>query len=405
MSPEPALPSPSSRDSETGKDSAGIESTGGPHGQGKTAALAAQLGAGIVMPLPGMGLPLPRRSSQTQNTHPVSAASSGSTNLEETSGSSDMQHAALARPTIKRALRKKPSQRKMMTTTVLAEEVVSMPIPAVTVAASLNPPPMVIEKSAAEELLPPGQNEVEAPTGNGDRGDSTTETAVQELLQLGVQQKHIDGCKGSATEIAKLLALAKKKKPKKKSKEALGASETSISKSQQELVDELQELGVKPARIEKCGGEVQSLEKLVRKAREKVAKKRVTEPESPAGTVESLSAAIRDLGVKDTHITKCNGNVEDLESLLAMARRKVSKKKTASVERMDIADGADSTALWSEEEYRMLKAALKKHPVSIEAKERFTLIAEDVPERTAKECYEKFKALKRERERAREGAE
>jgi hypothetical protein len=183
------------------------------------------------------------------------------------------------------------------------------------------------------------------------RVDSTVDTVappvlenamIEDLLKLGVLQKHIDKCGGDKEELSRLLARAKKAKNKKHTESGTSTQEgrpADVDKARlQQLVEELQQLGVKSAHIEKCGDDLQKLEALVATARERLTQKGVKPPPR---------------------------NVSDAETD------------------------------WSDQDDKILKAALKKHPASLPTKERFTLIAEDVPSRSAKECYARFKELKK----------
>ncbi len=49
--------------------------------------------------------------------------------------------------------------------------------------------------------------------------------------------------------------------------------------------------------------------------------------------------------------------------------------------------------VWSEDQQKQLEAALKKHPSSMSANERWTEIAKDVPGKTKKQCVERYKYL------------
>lgn len=51
-------------------------------------------------------------------------------------------------------------------------------------------------------------------------------------------------------------------------------------------------------------------------------------------------------------------------------------------------------ANWSQEHQKMLEVALKKYPANLPAKERWEKIASEVPDKTMKECVERFKYLK-----------
>lgn len=55
---------------------------------------------------------------------------------------------------------------------------------------------------------------------------------------------------------------------------------------------------------------------------------------------------------------------------------------------------ASDASLWSQEQQKALEAAIKKHPATIPAKERWELIASEVSGKTMKECVERFKYLK-----------
>lgn len=49
--------------------------------------------------------------------------------------------------------------------------------------------------------------------------------------------------------------------------------------------------------------------------------------------------------------------------------------------------------VWSEDQQKALEAALKKHPSSLSANERWTNISKEVPEKTKKQCVDRYKYL------------
>lgn len=56
-------------------------------------------------------------------------------------------------------------------------------------------------------------------------------------------------------------------------------------------------------------------------------------------------------------------------------------------------DSAGEADFWSEDQQKALETALKKFPSTIQANERWTKIAAEVPGKTKKQCVDRYKLI------------
>lgn len=133
----------------------------------------------------------------------------------------------------------------------------------------------------------------------------------------------------------------------------------------------------------------------------------------PAGTVnryEKIMEVVKSKGMNQiiqmTRYLATNPNLKftgdtcDLKVLLYGApEKKVEKEKPAEVKAEPqqtsgtVKETKEEVEQWSDTQQKALEQALKKYPGSLPANERWTKIAAEVPDKTKKQCVERFKYL------------
>lgn len=93
---------------------------------------------------------------------------------------------------------------------------------------------------------------------------------------------------------------------------------------------------------------------------------------------------------------KFNGeeiNLDDLLNKKTKTDNKIDNKEIKVENNEKVKDETNNKDDWSELQQKALEAAIKKYPGSIPANERWTKIAEEVPDKNKKQCVERFKFL------------
>jgi DnaJ family protein C protein 2 len=114
----------------------------------------------------------------------------------------------------------------------------------------------------------------------------------------------------------------------------------------------------------------------------------------PAGTKnrwEKINEIVKtkstNLIIQMTHYLTTTPNVKIENDIdLSQLNKPKEKKEEKKEEKKD-------EDFWSEEQQKLLEAALKKHPSSLSANERWGEISKDVPGKTKKQCVERYKYL------------
>jgi len=73
--------------------------------------------------------------------------------------------------------------------------------------------------------------------------------------------------------------------------------------------------------------------------------------------------------------------------------RKIEEEKKQQQEAQKESSAENPEDIWSEEQQKALEAALKKHPSSLSANERWTNISKEVAGKSKKQCVDRYKYL------------
>lgn len=93
---------------------------------------------------------------------------------------------------------------------------------------------------------------------------------------------------------------------------------------------------------------------------------------------------------------------QDLYQILYKTKKSTTEDKAKETKKADDekkleaskeTDNENKEDLWSEDQQKALEAALKKHPSSLSANERWANIAKDVPGKNKKQCVDRYKYL------------